>query len=953
MSQYIIDRWGAENGLSGAPVYAIVQTNDGYLWIGTESGLIRFDGLTFRRMETTDAAKALLDQVLGLIVDGKGDLWVRVRSLRHLRFRADNYFDVDTEAGPQDDRATATILSSGKSRELIFATVSSGLLHGESLQTLVPNSALPISPVLSMAGSTEDLWLGTRDIGLLRVLAGKVTAIRQGLPGLKINCLLKMDSGDVWVGTDNGVVRWNGTSITKDGVPPSLIRAKALAMIRDRDENIWIGTSNGLLRINAKGAATLPAAPNQAVTALFEDREGDIWAGSANGIERIRDTAFATYSSGEGLPSETNGPVYAGSSDRIWFAPENGGLYSLRDGKVVSIPGLEKDVVYSIAGDNEDVWVGRQRGGLTHIFPDGSSKTFTTAGGLAQDSVTAVTVGRDGTVWAGTVSKGVSSFHEGHFTTRTTADGLPANTISSILETSDGTVWFATPNGLSNNRGRTLLVSDGLPSENVNCLFEDSAHTLWIGTLAGLAILRSGRVQVPPGADLPREQIFGIAEDKSGSMWFTTSSHVVRLKGNRVRMFELADGLRSLSGVKRSRSVVADGSGRIWLSTSRGLSVVDPARLAARAVPAIVQIQALSADANPITMGSEVRVPPGHQRITLDFWGLSLALPDRTRFRYTLDGFDHGWSKPISSRQAIYTNLGPGPYRFHVMASNVDGDFDSPGATLSFRIEPSFWQTWWFVFATFVVATALVIVAVRSRTARLTRQMNLRFETQLAERTRIARELHDTLLQSFHGLMLRLQVVDDLLPEGKAKEQLQQSLRRADQAIAEGRNVVFDLRASATVSNDLAQAVTALGDELASQDSAAFRMVVEGQARDLHPIIRDELYRIAHEALRNAFRHARAGHIEVEITYADRSLHLRVRDDGAGIPSAVLEEGRPGHYGLAGIRERAKQINAKLDIWSGPGRGTEIALNIAGSVAYRSSASHSWLRLFPGKKDVA
>jgi signal transduction histidine kinase len=226
-------------------------------------------------------------------------------------------------------------------------------------------------------------------------------------------------------------------------------------------------------------------------------------------------------------------------------------------------------------------------------------------------------------------------------------------------------------------------------------------------------------------------------------------------------------------------------------------------------------------------------------------------------------------------------------------------------------------------------------------------------EERIRERTRIARDFHDTLLQSFHGLMLRLQAVDELLPESKAKEQLEQTLERADQAIAEGRSAVYDLRSSTAITNELAQAVKAVGDELATQDAAAFRLVVEGPTRELHPIIRDELYRIAREALRNAFSHARAHHIEAELTYGDRAFRLRIRDDGDGIPPEILDGGRPGHYGLPGMRERAKQIGGKLDVWSGAGAGTEIELAIKGSNAYVTRTDRPLFRLFRKKAGSA
>lgn len=416
-------------------------------------------------------------------------------------------------------------------------------LRQGKLEKLAAPESMPVSPVISLAATPDgDDWLGTRDVGLVRLRNGQPTSFTTGLPDLKINCLLPVAAG-LWI-DHNGIVLWNGSEITKDGVPPPLQHSKTLAMIQDHDANIWIATAQGLFRVNAKGISRLSAEPGADVTALFEDREGNVWIGSANGIERLRDSVFATYSVPEGL-SENNGPVYVDPQNRTWFAPENGGLYSLSNGKTASVTaaGLDRDIVYSIAGNSGGLWIGRQGGGLTHLLPNGeslNSKTYTTADGLAQNTVLAVSIGRDGTVWAGTLNGGVSRFHDGRFTTLMSTNGLASNTVSSILEAADGAVWFATPNGLSSLRTaggafvwRTYTVGDGLPSDNANCLFEDSTGTLWIGTLGGLAFLRDGRIQLPTPAEAPlREQIFGIAEDQPGSLWITTANHVLRVNRN-------------------------------------------------------------------------------------------------------------------------------------------------------------------------------------------------------------------------------------------------------------------------------------------------------------------------------------------------------------------------------------------------------------------------------------
>jgi signal transduction histidine kinase len=329
--------------------------------------------------------------------------------------------------------------------------------------------------------------------------------------------------------------------------------------------------------------------------------------------------------------------------------------------------------------------------------------------------------------------------------------------------------------------------------------------------------------------------------------------------------------------------------------------------------------------------------------------GVSLALPGRVRYRYILDGYDHDWSQPTEYREAAYTNLPPARYTFRVMASNSEGLWNGAVASVPFEVVPQLSETWWFRATGLCVAAAAIFAGFRYRVARAHAAIALRFEERVGERARIARELHDTLLQSFQGLMLRFQVVDDLLPPGKAKEQLEQSLERADQAIAEGRRAVYDLRSSTVAGNDLEEALRVAAEDFRRDGGSAFSLEVEGTARSLQPILRDEVYRIACEGLRNAFKHARAGRIEGAITYGGRLFRLRIRDDGDGIPAAILESGRPGHYGLRGMRERAQQSGATLEIWSRAGAGTEIDLKVPGSLAYSDFRKRSGWRLFRGK----
>jgi signal transduction histidine kinase len=349
-----------------------------------------------------------------------------------------------------------------------------------------------------------------------------------------------------------------------------------------------------------------------------------------------------------------------------------------------------------------------------------------------------------------------------------------------------------------------------------------------------------------------------------------------------------------------------------------------------------------------------VRIPAGRQRVTFSYAGLSLSVPERVRFRYRLDGFDHDWSEPVKTREAIYTNLGPGEYRFRVVASNADGAWNSAEAAINFEIEPVFWQTWWFRISG-VLACAFAILGIyRFRLHQLTRQLNLRFEERLAERTRIAQELHDTLLQGFLSASMQLHVAADRLPEDSpAKPSLGRVLQLMRQVTEEGRNAVRGLRSSGNGSFDLEQAFSRIPIELGLQNEMDLRIIVEGAPRLLHPLLRDEVYRIGREALANAFRHSRAKKIEVELDYSARQFRVLVRDNGRGIDPQVLESGREGHWGLPGMRERAERIGARLHVWSSAAAGTEVELSVPSHIAFLSDSSHpprSWFSRLHSRK---
>ena len=959
LSQYIRDQWGPDRGFPGGVVHDITQTEDGYLWIAAEKGLVRFDGLAFKLFQPSGPASDIPPAIVGVVPEPGGGLWARPRGPALLRHRDGAFEHIPSTAnGPA---SLVTAMARGRSGAILVATIGEGaaVYRSGRFTTIAGTAAMTSSFVLAIAETSDgDVWLGTRDSALLRVQGSRVTAISQGLPDRKINCLLPGEGHELWVGTDTGVVRWNGTGMSAAGLPPLLGRVRAVAMIRDRDGNIWIATaSDGLLRVNARGVTALVGRDQRstaAVTALFEDREGNLWLGTARGIEQLRDGAFATYATPQGLPSDTAGPVYVDAGRRTWFAPAQGGLYWLRDGRLgqVALGGPSHDVVYSIAGGPGELWIGRQKGGLTRLRERAGAMTaerFTQTDGLAQNSVYAVCRARDGSVWAGTLSGGVSRFKDGVFTTYAKADGLGSNTVASILEAADGTMWFATPAGvsvLSRGGWRRYAVEDGLPSNDVNTLFEDSTGIVWAGTAAGLAAFRAGELQHRPVASgLLRGSILGLADEGTGWLWVVTGDRVLRVNRARLELgrladpdiqeYGMADGLLAVEGVKRHRSVAADARGRIWMSLNRGLSVADTARPSRRPLQTPARIEEFSVDGRALDPRGTIPIGPGPQRVTLAYTGLSLSAPERVTFRYRLDGYDRDWSAPVSARQAVYTNLGPGPYRFRVMASGGDGAWNGAEAAVRFDIAPAFWQTAWFRAAAVVMAVLAGWSLYRLHVLRVAHRLNLRFEERLAERTRIAQDLHDTLLQGFVSASMQLHVAADRLPpDSDVRPALTRVLDLMARVLEEGRNAVRGLRTAGGADADLAQALAGIPEELALAGQARYRVIVQGKPRPLNPMIRDDVFRIAREALVNACRHSGAQAIEAEIEYAAGSLRVLVRDDGGGIDRRVLQAGSEGHWGLPGMRERAGQIGARFAVWSREAAGTEVELVVPGHVAY-------------------
>jgi signal transduction histidine kinase len=473
----------------------------------------------------------------------------------------------------------------------------------------------------------------------------------------------------------------------------------------------------------------------------------------------------------------------------------------------------------------------------------------------------------------------------------------------------------------------------------------------------GLIGLRQGKVQrLTTENGLPCNAVFSFVEGKDKRWWLYTECGVLELADSELqrwwadpealvqtRIYDRLDGAQPNAPYFNSATYSLDG--RVWFVNGQVVQMVDPSTLSRKALPAPTYIETVIVDRREFAAKGNLGLAPHPRDVQIDYTSPTFSISQRVKFRYRLDYYDTGWHDAGTRRQAFYTDLPPGDYTFRVTAANSDGVWNETPTTLEFSIAPAYYETNWFRALCAMLLLLLAWAGYQLRIRRLHRQFEMSLDARVAERTRIARDLHDTLLQSFHGLLLRFQTAFNLLPDrpAESKQVLASAIDQAAEAITEGRDAVQGLRASATEINDLAAAIRALGEELADENSAeaVLRVEVQGTPRALHPIVRDEVFRIAGEALRNAFRHAAAKQIEVELRYDVRQLRVRVRDDGKGIDPEVLRaEGPEGHFGLRGMRERAKLAGGKLTVWSGVDSGTEVELSIPALHAY-STASRS------------
>ena len=974
ISQYSHTAWRLQDGELPAPAYPMAQTADGYLWIGTQAGLVRFDGVRFVALETLTQQRLQNPFILALRSGADGALWIGTPAglsrWKDGQLTAYAGADDGVLSIAEDQQGKIWFLTSDRDKKPLCEVAGTGATcHG-------PEDGLVVSGLCCDRMITDGrgtFWLST-DTAVVRWSAhtpSKAFPVeakaKSGTPGVLVMSL--DSSGALWgglpmKGAGLGLQRlvddqWQAFDAA--GIKGGNLAVQAL--LRDRNGVLWIGTiDDGIYRLAAGRVdhfGRSDGLTSDSIYAFFEDHEGNLWVATSAGIDRFRDFKVWSYTTREGMSVDEVDSVAAARDGSIWVGTANsldrvaqGQVQSLRAGK--ELPGtqvtslLEDDLGRLWVGIDEGLWI-HAKGKFTAVLDSHGQPLHGQVNDLAQEA--------GGDLWATVRAKPRKLIRIRGDTVVESFEVAGASVPLSMAADPRGGVWLGLRDGyLTHSHALDKRIATHLEG-SIKSLAVLHDGIVVAGSSEGLGLFQQGgALRTLTAKDgLPCDAVNGIVEDKQGALWLYMGCGLARIEhaeleqslrdtSHRIsaQLLDVRDGVRPGAAPFQPAARAADDS--LWFANGVGLQTLDPGAMKAGGQPLPIHIEGLLADrkAHPLSQG--MALPALTRDVQVDYTAIDLAVPQRVHFRYRLDGHDREWIDAGTRRQAFYTDLAPGRYRFQVAATAGDAPFASPPASLDFTIQPAFYQTRWFLLLVVASVVAVLGLLFRWRLARVKGQMRALIEERLAERERIARELHDTFLQAVHGLMLRFQAAVERIPASEpARGLMEKALDHADQVIIEGRDRVAMLREQQD-RPDFLVLLQQEGEELARDRRVAFKFAVEGTPRPLDPAAAEEIRRIAQEALANAFRHSQATQVSLRVTYAHTRLSLGIVDNGTGFDvHGIGKHGPEGHWGVRGMHERADQLRARLTLSSRIGAGTSLELGVPAAMAYQRSRM-SWMR---------
>jgi ligand-binding sensor domain-containing protein len=977
------DMWTSEDGLGA--VFDIQQAADGYLWLTTSTGVFRFDGAKFESVEEATNGAVRNSEISTVFLPSSGGIWLKTRAGGLLSWKAGRLTTFP------DRRCTPVLQMNGIAEDQdgsLWVQASVGLfhLHGSACEEVGAERGYPGGfPAAILVDHEGTVWVRTLAGALLYMRRGQTkfrrmeydagpTSAAFVLATATHNTYLhEAPDGSIWLSDDYGLRRV--TEQGKAGVLPPLPKKSPKKNIQfgdftfAADGSVWAVSDQGLRRLDRAGQWSTPQAmqdapgesfttqqglSSDAVWKVFIDREGSIWVGTNSGLDRLRRTTLSTLL----LPPapEHDFGIAAGDRGSIWTG--NRGLpltHVEADGSIHSFPKTRGTLCLQV-DRNGTIW---SAGGGDALLWRSSGSGFTPMH-YPEDVVgpiLSLAVDRNNDLWISTATGGTYHLTGGQWINQNEALGKKPGVLGAMAGDQAGNVWFGYSNNLSEwdgSRYHKFSFADGARGVSEITISVRGDH-VWLGGSGGVELFTKGHFYLMrwKNQNLPG-RVSGVVETETGDLWMNGFSGITHVTAGELAQWlhdpsypvsaeglDVLDGLIGLSAERIPEPSLAESrDGRLWFATTRGITWLDPATLHKNRnqLPPPVMISSVLTNEKTYAGTGELQLPPHTEQLEIDYTALSLAVPERVLFRYKLDGVDSEWQNVGTRRQAFYTRVSPGHYRFHVIACNNDGVWNESGASLALFIKPAFYQTWWFAALIALAAIALLWWMIRLRIGGIAHQLQVRLAERVDERERIARELHDTLLQSLFGLTLHFHTAASrLAADDPARHALDDALAQSDRVMQEGRERVLNLRARQTDSASVEDALAEIGHQLRAIHPADFQTIVAGQARPLDAIVQEEILLIGREALTNAFTHSGARHIVAEISYQPGALQVSVRDDGRGIEEGILKAGfRSGHWGLPGMRERAQKMRGELRVSRPSEGGTRIDLQVPAAIVYQA-----------------
>lgn len=947
--------WQMQDGLPEQTVQAFAQTQNRYLWIGTTGGLLRFDGARFVLYNRENTPAFTENNIFSLTVARDDSLWIGTEGGGLIRYRDGVFRSFSNNDGLSNGFVRA-VYQDRKGQ--VWIGTDNGLfrLSGERVERVDNTDSVPALAVHAIQEDHQgQLWVGGSKLLCLHGNTSLEYRLEGGGSENRVKSILETRDGTVWVGTISGLHRMVPGASDRAFHRVKETRGVVRFLRETSDGTLWIGTiGHGIYKYRNRRFSQITAPdnlPSNTALNLFEDAENNIWIGTQAGMLRLSKTPVRTVALPDAgdYDAET---VYQDPNGDLWIAAAN--LFRFRDGKATEVrfPGINGVRIRNVFRDSAGaLWIGTEGRGVFRQSGAGLVH-YTTKDGLVNNFVRAFLQGRDGSVWIAT-DEGVSRWRPEGFTSYQMRDGLCYFSTRSLAEDHNGDIWIGTDRGVSRLHDGSFAkdpATEGLKDEKIWAIHEDSDGGLWFGTRSGgLYRWRFGRLNHYTTAQgLANNSIYEMLEDRKGDFWISGPNGISVINRHELdviaedpshplslTLYGISDGLETtqMYGAEKPGGVVTS-RGEVWFASNKGPVRIslDPSKPSG---PVPVVIDQVLADGLERSAHLPIALSPDNAKVELHYSVVLLRSQERVRFRYKLDGFDKSWTDDSSRRVAYYTNLPPGRYEFRVAAFEMNNPQQISETSVEIVQRPHFYRSWWFLGCCVLILGGAVWGGHRVQL----RQLHARFQAVLNERARLAREMHDTLIQGCAGVSALLEAHSSLDgAETQAKDDLLDCARtQLRTTINESRAAVWDLRhgdGSATTIEPLLGNMTR---QISHESGVPVEYQLLGKPFDLDQSTAHELLMVVREALHNAVRHGQPTKVQLNISFAENECSVQIRDNGIGFDPALVLSSSNGHYGLVGIRERVKRLGGNFVLTSRSGEGTDLSFRVPRRPSVRQS----------------